>query len=177
MKIIFYKNFSEDAMVQKQIAEPIQIEGSIRDEAVSIMRPVITVKADLRLFNYNYAYIPDFNRYYFFSEPPIIDRTGIYTINLSEDVLMSLKGDENNGYADGFLSNVGYVMTSMRYGNFYLKDDNLPIQQNTKLTTRKRFSCVFSASSSGTSPASIVMNVTNCGTAAAIPEGDTNGTT
>ena len=60
-------------------------------------------------------------------------------------------------FKDEFLQNEGYIDTSLSYGNFYLNDPNLPVQQNTKITTRINYN-------SGFGGYSIVMNCLNIGT-------------
>lgn len=159
MIIKLYKNTSENRQVDKVLVDEIELTGSIRDDNVDLLDPVITVKADEKYLLYNYAYIPDFERYYFFSAPPSLLRTGVYQIFLHVDVLMSFKGTAENDYSDGFLGNNGYVTTSMRYGNFYLYDSNLPIQQNTKLTNIQNFRTIFSNEDAYC----FVLNCTNIG--------------
>lgn len=162
MEIKLYKNTSEDRQVNKELFDEIVLVGTIRDESVDVLNPVITVNADTAYLDYNYAYIPSFGRYYFFSAPPSLVRTGVFQLFLHVDVLMSFKGTPEASYSDGFLGNSGYVQTSMRYGNFYLVDGNLPIQQNTKLTNVQNFPTLFSKRD-GSSPYSFVINATNIG--------------
>ena len=148
MKIHLYINQSEKNEVNKLLASEIELDGSaLRDEANNIETPIIRiVSSSTNIFKYNYCYIPEFFRYYWFSSPPTILRNGIYEINLESDPLMSFK--------DEFLQNSGYVETSKNYGNFYLDDQNMPIQQNTKISTVKQFSSPFSEDNT-----SVVMNV------------------
>ena len=148
MKIHLYINQSEKNEVNKLLASEIELDGSaLRDEANNIETPIIRiVSSSTNIFKYNYCYIPEFFRYYWFSSPPTILRNGIYEINLESDPLMSFK--------DEFLQNSGYVETSKNYGNFYLDDQNMPIQQNTKISTVKQFSSPFSENNT-----SVVMNV------------------
>lgn len=170
MEIKLYKNFSEVKEVNKELAEEITLTGSIRDDSIDVLNPVITVNADTAYLNYNYAYIPDFGRYYFFATPPAIIRTGVFQLFLHVDVLMSFKGTAENGYSDGFLGNSGFAEVTANYGNFYLTDPKLPLQQNTQITTHKVFDTLFSASSvSGVSPSTVVINATNVSDAASVP--------
>lgn len=159
MVIKLYKNFSERNVVHKTIENEIVLDGTLRDEKVNMINPVITVKNNTEYYQYNYAYIPDFKRYYFFDTPPSIIRTGVCQINLSVDVLMSFKGTEENEYNDGFLGNTGYVSDSTLYANFYLNDRNMPLQQNTKMSTHKVFESPFSTRNGS----SVVLNCTNLG--------------
>lgn len=157
MTIKLYKNISERNVVHKTIENEIVLDGTLRDEKVNMINPVITVQNNTEYYQYNYAYIPDFKRYYFFDTPPSIIRTGVCQLNLSVDVLMSFKGTEENGYSDGFLGNTGYVSDSTLYANFYLNDRNMPLQQNTKMSTHKVFESPFSQRTRAT----MVLNCTN----------------
>ena len=157
MRVIFYKNTSDNNDVHKNLVSPIEIDaGILRDEDVNVFEPIITVKANDELFQYNYCYIPSFYRYYFFKEPITIHSKGLYMVNLHADVLMNFQGTPDKEYNDGWLGNSGYVDTSKNYANFYLNDNNMPIQQNTKITTHKIFNTPFSGNAS-----SIVMNCLN----------------
>ena len=147
MKIKLYKNYSENHMITKQIGDVVEIDGTLRSGNISIVNPSIEIKYFDGLFNYNYAFIPEFGRYYYINDIRTI-RTGIVLINLHCDVLMSFK--------DEFLQNIGYIETSMNYGNFYLTDPNLPIQQNRKITTHKSYNTPFKSNGG-----SFVMNCTN----------------
>lgn len=147
MTIILYKNTSEDNQINKTLVEDITLEGTLRDDT-SIQDPVIVFNLGKEVFNYNYAYIPEFNRYYFIENIRTV-RTNLTQISMHVDVLMSFK--------DEFLQNEGYIDTSLSYGNFYLNDPNLPVQQNTKITTRINYN-------SGFGGYSIIMNCLNIGT-------------
>ena len=148
MKIILYVNMSDKYTVNKTLSDAIELEGSaLRDESNNIETPVIRIVSDAKVFQYNYCYIEDFGRYYWFTTPVTIIRNGVYELNLESDPLMSFKED--------FLQNSGYIETSKQYGNFYLDDGNMPIQQNTKLSTVKS----YPSASPFTGGSSIVMNV------------------
>ena len=70
MKIYLYNNVSDDNAVNKTLVNELVLEGTLtyREESVSITSPVITVKANNAILTKNYAYIPEFQRYYFFSK-------------------------------------------------------------------------------------------------------------
>ena len=55
----------------------------------SIKNPIIDVEY-ASTFDFNYIYIPTFNRFYYISEP-IILRKGLYRLECKVDVLMSFK--------------------------------------------------------------------------------------
>lgn len=64
-----------------------EINGDIKEE-LDVLNPVFIVKLD-KFPNCNYAYIPDFSRYYFANVSVLCE--GLYRIKLSVDVLMSYK--------------------------------------------------------------------------------------
>ena len=148
MKIILYVCNSDKHTINKELASAIELNGNaIREDRNNIENPTIMfVSENTDVFKYNYAYIPDFYRYYFFSNPITIVRNGVYELNLESDPLMSFK--------DEFLSNSGYVETSKDYGNFYIDDKQMPIQQNTIIPTVKQYQSPFSSRET-----SVVMSV------------------
>lgn len=97
---------------------------------INVINPVIIIKGDNSILSKNYAYIPDFGRYYFVHDVEITPN-GIYTLTLIEDVLMSWASDIKN--CDVMLSR------SADFRNYYLKDDRLPVTNRT-LTWNKAFS-------------------------------------
>ena len=88
MNIQLCSKTSEKNKINKAISTGIMLSGSLRNES-NIVNPSITINIDNPTI-YNYAYIPDFNRYYFITNY-ISLRTGMWQINLKSDVLMSFK--------------------------------------------------------------------------------------
>lgn len=90
MEINFYKNKSEKNKIGKVLQDVITLNGNLREES-SIINPTILVEHS-NLTVYNYAYIPEFKRYYFISEMTSV-RNGLWRVSLSVDVLESYKSD------------------------------------------------------------------------------------
>ena len=90
MELKLYHNASDNRCVTKVIKDEIIISGTLREET-SIMNPVITIKRTEPV-RHNYAYIPEFKRYYFINNVESI-RNGIWKLHLEVDPLMSFKGD------------------------------------------------------------------------------------
>lgn len=89
MKLIFYKSFSDNRVLNKNLQFPKEM-NIIKKIDKSVFEPVIEVTKDNSLDNYNYVYIEDFDRYYFIVD--IVDVGGnTYRITLKEDVLSSFK--------------------------------------------------------------------------------------
>lgn len=111
MDITLYVNNSEKNKINKTLTQPLPLSGTLRDET-SIINPVINFEHE-NLAGYNYAYIPDFNRYYFISEITSV-RTGLWRVSMSVDVLESFKtqimnvpvilSDSENDHGDMYLN-------------------------------------------------------------------------
>lgn len=88
MDIKLYKNHSEKNKINKSLTGEVEYSGTLRDET-SVINPVIMIHAsNLSLFNY--AYIPEFHRYYYIRDIVSV-RTGLWRVSMSVDVLMSFK--------------------------------------------------------------------------------------
>ncbi len=95
MEITLYNNQSEKNVLTKVLNNARTLDGSLREPS-NISTPVILVNLDS--MPYNYVYIPQFGRYYY-----IVDvesrRTGLWSLQLRCDVLMSFRTDILNSYA------------------------------------------------------------------------------
>lgn len=90
MKIKLYKNHSEKNKIHKSLTGEVEYSGTLRDET-SVINPVILIQAN-NLSLYNYAYIPEFHRYYYVRDIVSV-RNGLWRVTMSVDVLMSFKSD------------------------------------------------------------------------------------
>ena len=90
MKIKLYKNHSEKNKIRKTLTGEVEYSGTLREET-SVINPVILIHAN-NLSLYNYAYIPEFHRYYYIRDIVSV-RNGLWRVSLSVDVLMSFKTD------------------------------------------------------------------------------------
>lgn len=97
MEVIFYYNQSDDRVINKRLIEDGKnvYNGVPRDE-ISIMNPIIRFESD-SILRYNYAYIPELQRYY-----SVVDRTayrqGVWDVTFAVDVLMSFRADISDLY-------------------------------------------------------------------------------
>lgn len=85
-EIILYKTDSRNNVLYKGLTNELKLNGTLRENTV-ITNPVITVEIS-GAFDYNYAYIADFGRYYFISKIEI-QRDKLFRLELRVDVLMS----------------------------------------------------------------------------------------
>ena len=90
MKITLYTNNSEKNKINKTLINPTTYEGNLRD-VTDIINPIILLESPT-IGEHNYAYIPQFNRYYFITAISSV-RTGLWAVALQVDVLMSFKTD------------------------------------------------------------------------------------
>lgn len=93
MNITLYINNSEKNKIGKNLTNDFSLSGALRD-ATNIINPVILIELN-EIGNYNYCYIPDFNRYYFITDITVI-RTGLFALSVTVDVLESFKTDIKN---------------------------------------------------------------------------------
>ena len=126
MKVIFYKNNSDNRVVNKQLTIIKELNITRKIEK-SIFEPVIEIVKDRDLNNCNYIYIEEFNRFYFVVDIMEIDGN-IYRITMKEDVLTSFKNSILNLTAlverQEFKRNTQIVdneLLSQANNNFYCK--------------------------------------------------------
>lgn len=115
MTIKFYKNYSDNNVVSKNIDQVgSDVTGNFRED-VSVTDPVFTIE-DYTGFNpatVNYCYIGDLNRYYYITDIRLITKT-IYEIHCHVDVLKT--------YASGIRGCSAIVMRQQNKANYYLQD-------------------------------------------------------
>lgn len=88
MDIVLYVNNSERQAINKTLTNGLTLTGSLRNES-SVINPTILIETT-NPSSYNYAYIPEFGRYYFITDMVSV-RTNLWRMSLSVDVLMSFK--------------------------------------------------------------------------------------
>lgn len=113
MDIRLCNNNSEKNKINKTITAGITLSGTLRNSS-NVVTPTIIINIENPTI-YNYAYIPEFKRYYFITDY-ISVRTGIWQINLKSDVLMSFK--------DSILASHVLVNKSESHGDNYLSGSN-----------------------------------------------------
>ena len=121
MNIILYNNQSENTYVNKTLVVAHELNGTLRNEC-SVINPTIEVELPSIIDPiFNYAYIEEFNRYYFIDNIVSV-RNGLWRLYMSVDVLMSFK--------NLFLGLEGMIGRNENNFNPYLIDNLLPIQYN-----------------------------------------------
>ena len=124
MNITFYQNISEYNAVNKSIRELATITGTLRDES-SIIDPVITISdIDNIVGSMNYAYIPDFNRYYFITNIESV-RSNLWRVSFHVDVLFT--------YRAQIKSNSAIIERNENQYDLKLNDGLFKTQQNPRI--------------------------------------------
>ena len=132
MRMQFYKNHSDNIVVDKKItAVGSEINGILREDC-SLTDPVITIE-DFASFNpatANYCYLPSFNRYYYITNVVFITDK-LFEIHMHVDVLKS--------FASGIRSNNAVIGRQEKKGvyNLLLQDGTYKVKANPNLEIRQ----------------------------------------
>lgn len=127
MKIVLYRNESENNKVGKSLVELSSVNGTLR-EKTSILNPTIEINNN-NVINANYAYIPEFKRYYFITDIESV-RNGLWGVTMKVDVLES--------YKQQIYGNEAILARQENLYNLYLKDEYLNFTSDT-FTLYKEF--------------------------------------
>lgn len=136
MVIKLYNNMSDPLKVGKTLQNELSITGDLRDQC-DIEHPSIIIEGDT-LLNYNYAYIPDFSRYYFFTKPPEAVAANLMRLELTEDYLETYKTEIRNTKA--------IIKRQERLYNKYL-NDNEALSYSYEILSAYAFDTPFTKSS------------------------------
>lgn len=139
MNIILYKNLAESNRLDKtaQLTEIISVNGTLRVNT-SITQPVMEVE-NTSYLNANYAYIPEFERYYFITDI-VSTNYGLWELHMKVDVLMSFKTQ--------ILGLNCLVARNENKYNKYIKDLLLPFSEATTKSFKRVRSKMFGGSQS-----------------------------
>ena len=88
MEIALCVNLSEKNKIGKNLSSMNIFVGTLKEET-SIINPVVLMELENPAL-YNYAYIPEFNRYYFITDMVAV-RNGLWRVSMHVDVLESFK--------------------------------------------------------------------------------------
>ena len=124
MTIILYSNISELNAVNKSLTELTTIHGTLREQS-SFIDPVITIEGiDQYLSSANYAYIPEFGRYYFITGIESV-RNGLWRLSFHVDVLYT--------YREQIKSNHAIIERNELEYDLKLNDGLFQTQQNPRI--------------------------------------------
>jgi len=127
MQVQFYYNQSDYRVINKTIQAGQSFTGVLRD-GCDIMNPIIQFD-NIAVLRYNYAYIPEFQRYY--TVTSIANAyNGLWDVSLEVDVLMSFRGDITKlnaivdkqtlgGNGDEYIDDSSLVAENMMFNTVY----------------------------------------------------------
>lgn len=124
MTIEFYNNISPINKINKSIGSKLaELQGTLKDNT-DIMNPTILIES-AAVPAYNYAYIPEFGRYYNVA-PPTSIRTNLWELSMHVDALYTFK--------TGLLNANCILKRSSDRFNLYLNDPEMKCVQNEWVT-------------------------------------------
>lgn len=97
MDIYLYITADDDNVLNKTLTDELLISNVKLKSPVNINSPVLTLTANHNLKNYNYAYIPEFGKYYFI-EDITLQSNNINVLTLKVDVLKTYEEEILNSY-------------------------------------------------------------------------------
>lgn len=116
MQIKLYKTQSKDCALNKVLTNELVINGEMKGEVLNILEPEITLEYKTIYNNYNYAYIPEYSRYYFISD---VNKINHYTVmTFHHDALMNWRNEILDSEAQ-------VTRTNPSKGSKYLKDNRI----------------------------------------------------
>jgi hypothetical protein len=92
MIITLYVNKDDNRKLNKILTSDYTISNVSVYSECSIVKPILKLRFFTEITNYNYVYIPDFNRYYFISDI-VLSKGETAFLYLKCDVLMSNRND------------------------------------------------------------------------------------
>lgn len=124
MNIVLYVNASEINAVDKNLTELTTLTGTLREQS-SIIDPIITISdIDEYIGSMNYAYIPEFNRYYFITNIESVQKN-LWRVSFHVDVLFT--------YRDAIRSNSAIIERNENEYDLKLNDGLFRTQQNPRI--------------------------------------------
>lgn len=124
MNIVLYVNASEINAVDKNLTELTKLTGTLREQS-SIIDPIITISdIDSYVGQMNYAYIPEFNRYYFIMNIESV-RNNLWKVSFHVDVLHT--------YREAIRENSAIIERNENEYDLKLNDGLFRTQQNPRI--------------------------------------------
>lgn len=136
MQMILYNYTGDPRRINKFLSQVDTVNIIAITDNTDILTPSIMIGT--RAFNFNYVYIPQFNRYYYVTNIELINAQRI-GINLKVDVLMSHK--------NAILSSMVMAERSTSNGNPYIRDNTIPTKDDVKIYTQSPGNTPFNTTS------------------------------
>lgn len=110
----------------RNLTNEITLTGNVKD-TFDILNPIVQFNYNANLKNVNYAYIPEYGRYYFVS-PPIISGKTAY-LKMHVDVLFT--------YRNIIMKSPCIAIRSSNRGNLYFQDDYIQFEEGYRYNVSK----------------------------------------
>lgn len=124
MILTLYKTTSSDNTINKVLTNPVDINLRLKSDTDIIRPELILTNAGVDYNDFNYAYIPELERYYFIKDLVIIN-TKITKLVLECDYLETYKGD--------ILNSESYYKTPIKSGVYGVLDIELTGKENIEI--------------------------------------------
>lgn len=124
MQIKLYKNLSEANTIGKSLTQESVRTGTLKD-GCSVLSPSVVLTGE-NLSGFNYAYIPEFSRYYFIKEITSV-KSGLWEISMRVDVLET--------YKDSIKANTAILKRQEKIWDMYINDEKFKAESTNKTAT------------------------------------------
>lgn len=119
-KVIFYKNSSDNRVLDKNVTQLKEYADVKFKDNSSIMEPELILSTNANVFSANYCWIEAFSRFYF-----------ITNVEVSQQhIIVRCKIDVLYTYKDEIESMYGYIRRSASLKNLYIQDNQKTQQAN-----------------------------------------------
>ncbi len=125
----FYKTASDIKVVDKVLTNKLTLSNVILKEGCNVGEPVLKINYNPSLVNYNYCYIPEFGRYYYFVAPP--------TVTIGQEMIINLHVDVRKTYPNAIRNCTAHVIRSSSNYDVMIPDNMIINKVNNKITQRK----------------------------------------
>lgn len=127
--IKLYVNKSSNNTVTKELTKETELNIVLKDDTI-IENPIIILRktelVETALHDFNYCYIPKFDRYYYIESRESMNAT-TWRLQCRVDVLMSFKDEIKKLKA--------IIERSSKWFNTYIPDDSYSIENDTRVQT------------------------------------------
>lgn len=138
MIITLYNNKSNNDVVHKALTEIVTLTGVLKDDT-EVETPYIVINKPANFINCNYAYIPDFGRYYYISKRKTLS---------GQRVALTLKSDALTSFFESYKTSQVIAKRSTSHYNLFIQDDAVTHLPQPIYIYRK-LNFAFSPSASG----------------------------
>lgn len=116
MNVFLYQTADPNNKVSKSLNSELPLSGVLRSEC-SVLNPTIEIETSSNIATFNYAFVQEFNRYYFITDIVAVGNN-LWKVSMKCDVLMTYAYD-----IKGLTANIKRQKTDF---NLMLEDSELP---------------------------------------------------